>query len=98
MGNVVGNWFAGSTIVPSEEGKGGGEADGTGVTNGDGFPPKIVAESGDGGGEGAVQAARNGRLEFRSEMELARDPPTTIMEVLLNTVYAMEFHKYLAMT
>ncbi|CAM9157390.1 unnamed protein product, partial [Sphacelaria rigidula] len=34
----------------------------------------------------------------RQALECAHEPPTSIMEVLLNALYAMEFHKHLAMT
>lgn len=35
---------------------------------------------------------------FKSELEAARVAPTTIMDVLHNALYAMEFHKHLAIT
>lgn len=89
MGNAVGFLRPSSTIIPSE---GGGVKKGSvgGVANDGGAPAE----------EGACAVADVGssRQAFRSELECAHEPPTSIMEVLLNALYAMEFHKHLAIT
>lgn len=83
MGNAVGFLWPSSTVIPSE---GGGVKEG-GIGG--------VANKGGGPAEG-VACADVG--SSRQALECAHEPPTSIMEVLLNALYAMEFHKHLAMT
>lgn len=84
MGSAIGALRPASTVISSEgAGKEGEKGNDNGVSN-----------TGEGGGGGVT----SGRIAFKSELELAHEPPTSIMEVLLNALYAMEFHKHLAMT
>lgn len=84
MGNAIGVLRTASTAIPSKGGAKDRVQGNDGVSNNGGAK--------DGG------VVTSGRLAFKSELELAHEPPTSIMEVLLNALYAMEFHKHLAMT
>lgn len=48
-------------------------------------------------GEAESGVARKG-CDFMSEAEVIHEPPTTITKVLSNALYAMAFHKHLALT
>lgn len=98
MGNFIASCLPHSTVVPSEEvvyaassmdGSGGGGVSTLGSLGSRGG----AAASGEG-------LAVGSQPEFKSECEAAQqqEPPTSIMKVLLNALYAMEFHKHLAMT
>lgn len=82
MGNLVGNCVP---IVPSE---------GTAAhSSGGGKDTADAVDGVEGGGERPPE-----RPEFKSELEGINEPPTTITLVLSNALYAMEFHKHLALT
>ena len=55
------------------------------------------------GGDGKVGASAASGVskkgpDFMSEAEVVHEPPTTITKVLSNALYAMAFHKHLALT
>lgn len=82
MGNLVGNRVS---VIPSEEGVQTGQADSVGEkkTGADGV---------------VVWRTEYNRPVLNSEIEGIYEPPSTIAEVLSNALYAMEFHKHLALT
>lgn len=91
MGNLVGS--CGTAVVPSED----AGASSSGGGGGGGKPP--VGGAGDGGVEGGGgNKSAPERPDFKSELEGIHEPPTTITMVLSNALYAMEFHKHLALT
>lgn len=69
-------------VIPSEEGQ-------------------DVDDLGDDTKSGPTAGSRAGRMgpaRLMSEVECIHDPPTTITRVLSNALYAMAFHKHLALT
>lgn len=69
-------------VVPSEEGQG-------------------TEEVGDGSKSGPAAGGRAGKrsaVSLMSEVECSHESPTTITKVLSNALYAMAFHKHLALT
>lgn len=69
-------------VIPSEEGQSTDNA-------GDDFKyePSVGGRTG-----------RLGLVSLMSEVECIHEPPTTITKVLSNALYAMAFHKHLALT
>eukprot|EP00752_Nemacystus_decipiens_P010574 g9417.t1 len=78
----MGNLINCVPVVPSEEGQGGDNV-------GDG------SKSGQAAGG---RAGKMGHVSLMSEVECTHEPPTTITKVLSNALYAMAFHKHLALT
>lgn len=69
-------------VVPSEDGQGVGNV---------GSDSKCQLTAGG-------QAGMADRVSLMSEVERIHEPPTTITRVLSNALYAMAFHKHLALT
>lgn len=51
-----------------------------------------------GEGSGGAKVANVRPTTFMSDVEGVHEPPTTLAKVLSNAVYAMAFHKHLALT